>query len=75
MFATNLDNLYLELQSKSPVEKYRLYIALSELQTSLVAGSLDYFGLSKAATVPQFSITLHQYVTLDILMQIKRDAT
>ncbi len=54
MFATGLDNPYLELQSKSTGEKYRLYIAFSELLEQATLGQFNYFGLSKTATVPIF---------------------
>lgn len=54
MFATSLDNPYLELQSTSTSNKYRLYIQFGQLQSTAVAGEFNQFGLSKTATVPIF---------------------
>jgi CRISPR-associated endonuclease Csy4 len=54
MFAESLDNPYLELQSKSTGEKYRLYIAFGELLEQEVPGEFNHFGLSKTATIPWF---------------------
>ncbi len=54
MFATGLDNPYLELQSASTNGKYRLYIAFGELQKQATTGEFNRFGLSKIATVPIF---------------------
>lgn len=55
MFATGLDNPYLELQSTSTNNKYRLYIKFGDLQKTAVAGEFNRFGLSKIATVPIFT--------------------
>ena len=54
MFAKNLDNPYLELESVSSKQRYRLYIAFSELQSTQSLGEFNKFGLSKIATVPVF---------------------
>jgi CRISPR-associated endonuclease Csy4 len=54
LFATGLDNPYLELQSISTGSKYRLYIQFSELQQQAVIGEFNHFGLSKTATTPVF---------------------
>jgi len=55
LFATGLDNPYLELRSTSTGgNKYRLYIAFGELQNQSVEGEFNNFGLSKIATVPIF---------------------
>jgi CRISPR-associated endonuclease Csy4 len=54
MCATGLDNPYLELQSKSTGEKYRLYITFGELFEQATSGEFNHFGLSKTATVPWF---------------------
>jgi CRISPR-associated endonuclease Csy4 len=54
MFKTGLDNPYLELQSTSTGNKYRLYIAFGELQKQSVEGEFNHFGLSKIATMPIF---------------------
>ncbi len=54
LFATGLDNPYLELQSVSTGSKYRLYIQFGELQQQAVIGEFNRFGLSKTATVPVF---------------------
>jgi len=54
MFATGLDNPYLELQSKSTGEKYRLYITFGELLDQPTSGEFNHFGLSKTATIPCF---------------------
>lgn len=54
MFKNGLDNLYLELNSTSTNEKYRLYIAFSHKQDTPVAGEFNQFGLSKQSTVPWF---------------------
>ena len=55
MFATGLDNPYLELQSQSTGKKYRLYIAIGDLHDQPTAGEYNHFGLSNKATVPWFS--------------------
>jgi len=54
LFATGLDNPYLELQSVSTGSKYRLYIQFGELQQQAVIGEFNRFGLSKTATIPVF---------------------
>jgi CRISPR-associated endonuclease Csy4 len=54
MFETSLTNPYLELQSTSTGNKYRLYIAFGELQKQSVEGEFNHFGLSKIATIPIF---------------------
>ena len=54
MFKTGLDNPYLELQSISTGNHYRLYIAFGELQTKPVSGKFNRFGLSSIATIPLF---------------------
>jgi len=54
MFATGLDNSYLELQSGSNGHKHRRYIQFSELLSEPVRGEFDQFGLSKTATIPWF---------------------
>ncbi len=54
MMVGSLDNPFLELQSKSTGEKYRIYIAFGTLQDQPVRGDFNHFGLSKTATVPWF---------------------
>ncbi len=54
MFASSLDNPYLELQSASTGELYRIFIELGEIQSQPVAGEFNHFGLSKVATIPWF---------------------
>ena len=54
MFAESLDNPYLELQSNSTGESYRIFIKLGEVQSLPVPGKFNSFGLSKQATVPWF---------------------
>ena len=59
MFASSLDNPYLELQSVSTGEHYRIFIQFGELQDQPVAGAFNCYGLSsrnpdKQATVPWF---------------------
>jgi CRISPR-associated endonuclease Csy4 len=54
MFKTGLDNPYLELQSTSTGNKYRLYIDFCDLQKEAVSGEFNRFGLSPLATVPIF---------------------
>lgn len=54
MIAGSLDNPFLELQSKSTGEKYRIYISFGALQDQPVEGDFSHFGLSKTATVPWF---------------------
>lgn len=54
MFATGLDNPYLELQSASNGNMHRRYIVFGKLQNNSIAGEFDQFGLSKIATIPWF---------------------
>ena len=54
MFSTGLDNPYMELQSKTTGEKYRIYIAFGDLREQPTAGEFNHFGLGKTATVPWF---------------------
>ena len=54
MFAASLDNPYLELQSASTGENYRIFINFGEIQSQPVAGEFNRFGLSKTATIPWF---------------------
>lgn len=54
MFKTGLNSPYLELQSTSTGNKYRLYITFGELQKQSVEGEFNHFGLSPTATVPIF---------------------
>lgn len=54
MNATALNYPYLELQSTSTNNKYRLYVKSGNLQNKATIGEFNYFGFSKAATVPVF---------------------
>ncbi len=54
MLQGGLDNPFVELISGSSKQRYRLFVALGELQDSEVKGEFDTFGLSKTATVPWF---------------------
>ncbi len=54
MFATGLENPYLELQSSSNGHKHRRYIQFGELNEEMIKGEFDQFGLSKKATIPWF---------------------
>lgn len=54
MFKTGLDNPYLELQSTSTGNKYRIYIAFGAIQKQPASGEFNKFGLSPTATVPIF---------------------
>ena len=54
MFQTALNNPYLELQSTSTGNLYRIYINFSELEQQPIKGQFNRFGLSKNATVPIF---------------------
>lgn len=54
MLTSGLDNPYLELQSASTGEKYRIYIAFGDLKDEPILGEFNHFGLSKTATVPWF---------------------
>jgi len=54
MLASGLDNPYMELQSASTGEQYRIYIAFGDFQDKSVEGKFNHFGLSKTATIPWF---------------------
>jgi len=54
MFSVSLDNPYLELQSTSTGELYRIFINFGDIQNEPVTGEFNRFGLSKTATVPWF---------------------
>ncbi len=54
MYATGLDNPYLEIESSSNGHKHRRYIQFGEVVEQEVKGKYDTFGLSKTATVPWF---------------------
>jgi len=54
MFSQGLDNPYLDLESGSTGQKYRLFIHFGPLLAEPVAGKFDSYGLSKVATVPWF---------------------
>ena len=54
MFAASLDNPYLELQSTSTGEHYRMFIEFGEIKSQPVKGEFNHFGLSKTATIPWF---------------------
>ncbi len=54
MYATGLDNPYLELDSSSNGHKHRRYIQFGEVVERPIKGEFDTFGLSKIATVPWF---------------------
>lgn len=54
MFATGLDEPYLELESTSNGNRHRRYIQFSELKAEPSSGDFDSFGLSKTATIPWF---------------------
>lgn len=54
MFKTGLSDPYLELQSVSTQQKYRIYIKFSDLLEQAIDGEFNRFGLSKTATVPVF---------------------
>jgi len=54
MFAASLDNPYLELQSTSTGEHYRVFIKFGEIKSQPVKGEFNHFGLSKTATIPWF---------------------
>lgn len=54
MYATGLDNPYLELDSSSNGHKHRRYIQFGEVVKQEIKGEFDTFGLSKIATVPWF---------------------
>jgi len=54
MYASSLDNPYLELQSASNGNLYRVFIEISEAQDKSSIGDFNYFGLSKTATIPWF---------------------
>jgi len=54
MFSSGLDNPYLELESASNGHKHRRYLNFSEETALPASGEFDFFGLSKAATIPWF---------------------
>jgi CRISPR-associated endonuclease Csy4 len=54
MYAESFDNPYLELQSSSTGNLYRLFINFGKLQSDPVEGEFNHFGLSKTATIPWF---------------------
>lgn len=54
MYASSLDNPYLELQSSSNDQRYRIFIQIGDPLESNVAGSFNQFGLSQIATIPWF---------------------
>ncbi len=54
MFSQGLDNPYLELESTSNGHKHRRYLVFGDKMTESVSGKFDFFGLSKAATIPWF---------------------
>jgi len=54
MFASGLDNPYLELQSASNGHHYRVFIEIGDVLDNPVSGDFNYFGLSKTATIPWF---------------------
>lgn len=54
MYASSLDNPYLELQSTSSGQLYRVFIQMGEIQEKSLTGEFNYFGLSKTATIPWF---------------------
>jgi len=54
MFASGIDNPYLELESSSNGHKHRRYVQFSELLDKAKSGKFDSFGLSKEATIPWF---------------------
>ena len=54
MLSSSFDNPYLELQSASNGNRYRIFIEISESLDSGVSGKFNHFGLSKTATVPWF---------------------
>ena len=54
MFTKGLDNAFVELQSTSNNQQYRLYFAFGELSQIPGRGDFNQFGLSKTATVPWF---------------------
>ena len=55
MFSQGLDNPYLELQSASTGENYRIFIQFGEIvEHAVEEGEFNHFGLSKTATIPWF---------------------
>jgi len=54
MYATSLDNPYLELQSTSNGNRYRVFIEISDLLDRSESGDFNHFGLSNKATIPWF---------------------
>lgn len=54
MYASSLDNPYLELQSNSNLHKHRRFIQLGAISSVSSMGEFDQFGLSKTASIPWF---------------------
>lgn len=54
MFEKSLDNPFIELQSTSNKQQYRLYFAFGALSETSTEGKFNQFGLSQNATVPIF---------------------
>lgn len=54
MLKKGLDNPYVELVSASNGKLHRRFFQFGELQSELVTGEFDVFGLSKEATIPWF---------------------
>ena len=54
MFAQGLDNPFVDLDSGSTGQRYRLFINLGELLEHPIEGKYNSYGLSKEATVPWF---------------------
>ena len=54
MFQQGLTTPYVELNSHSSQQDYRLYIKFSEISDIAVIGKFNHFGLSRSATVPWF---------------------
>ena len=54
MYASSLDNPYLELQSTSTGNLYRVFIEMGVVRNSPVKDNFNYFGLSNTATIPWF---------------------
>jgi CRISPR-associated endonuclease Csy4 len=54
MFASGLNNPYLELISSSNGNKHRRYIKFGTVQDMATEGGFDQFGLSNRSTIPWF---------------------
>lgn len=54
MYAQSLSQGYLELESNSTKQIYRLYIELGEPKDAITIGKFNHFGLSKEASIPWF---------------------